>query len=171
MRLHLTRLAAAMLLACSLPLQAADTPEPPKPKPKAAAAAPVATAAAAPAATPAVDPLGPARARIAAKEWPQAVDALIATRDDRNADWHNLIGFALRNLPAADYPVAEHHYNEALRINPMHRGALEYSGELYLLTGQRAKAEQRLAALAKACPAGCPELDDLKASVAKQAKP
>ena len=159
MRLHRIPLTAAMLLACSLPLQAADTPEPPRPRPTAAAPAP------------ATDPLDPARAKIASKQWPDAADALIAARDDRSADWHNLMGYVLRHLPVADYPVAEHHYNEALRINPMHRGALEYSGELYVLTGQRAKAEQRLAALAKACPQGCPELDDLKASLAKMAKP
>ena len=111
--------------------------------------------------------LGPAREKVAAKEWAAAVDALMLVRNDSNADWHNLMGLALRNLPAADFAVAEFHYAEALRINPAHRGAMEYLGELYLQTGRRAQAEAQLAALARACPAGCPELSDLKAALAK----
>jgi hypothetical protein len=155
-------LASALLLAALLPAlqraHAADTPAPPRP---------AAAAAAKPAAA---DPLGPAREKIAAKEFPAALDALMLVRDNSSADWHNLMGYTLRNLPAADVPVAEFHYGEALRINPAHRGALEYLGELYLQTGRRAQAEAQLAALAKACPTGCPELDDLKAALAK-AKP
>ncbi|GCL64061.1 tetratricopeptide repeat protein [Pseudaquabacterium pictum] len=146
-------LTAAALLACALPLQAADTPAP---APRAAA--------------PAADPLGAARARIAANDWPGALNALRAVRDERNADWHNLMGFALRSQATPDYATAEQHYNEALRINPAHRGALEYAGELYLKTNRRAQAEAQLAALAKACPSGCPELTDLKDALAR-AKP
>ncbi len=149
-------LATAWLLTTTPPGHAADTPAPPKP--------------AAAAKTPAADPLGPAREKIAAKDFAAALDALMPVRDDRSADWHNLMGYTLRHLPAADFPVAEYHYGEALRINPAHRGALEYSGELYLQTGRRTLAEAQLAALEKACPAGCAELADLKAALAK-AKP
>ena len=53
-----------------------------------------------------------------------------------------------------------------MRINPKHRGALEYSGELYLMTGDLAKAEQRLATLDKACTFGCEEFTDLKKAIA-----
>lgn len=146
-------LAAAALLATALPLQAADTPAPPPPKA---------------AATPPAEPLGAARARIAAQDWAGALAALQARRDERSADWHNLMGFALRSQATPDYPAAEQHYNSALRINPAHRGALEYSGELYLKTNRRPQAEAQLAALARACPTGCPELDDLKAALARQ---
>lgn len=149
-------LATAWLLTAALPAHTADTPAPPKP--------------AAAAKAPAADPLGPAREKIAAKDFPAALDALMLVRDDRSADWHNLMGYTMRHLTAADFAVAEFHYGEALRINPAHRGALEYSGELYLQTGRRALAEARLAALEKACPAGCAELADLKAALAK-AKP
>ncbi len=148
------RLAAAALMASTLCAHAADTPTPP-------GAPGTATRA------PAADALGPAREKVAAKEWAAAVDALMLVRNDGNADWHNLMGLALRNLPAADFAVAEFHYAEALRINPAHRGAMEYLGELYLQTGRRAQAEAQLAALARACPAGCPELSDLKAALAK----
>src|SRR2546422_10275801 len=62
---------------------------------------------------------------------------------------------------------AEKFYNEALRIDPKRRGALEYSGELYLQTGDLAKAEQRLSALDKACRFGCAEYSDLKKAIAQ----
>ena len=50
-------------------------------------------------------------------------------------------------------------------IDPRHRGALEYSGELYLQTGPLDKAEQRLAALDKACFFRCSEYSDLKKAI------
>lgn len=62
---------------------------------------------------------------------------------------------------------AEKFYTEALRIEPKHRGALEYSGELYLMTGKLDMAEQRLAALDKACFLPCEEYSDLKRAVAR----
>ena len=62
---------------------------------------------------------------------------------------------------------AEKFYDEALRIDPRHRGALEYSGELYLQTGDLARAEQRLAALDKACFLPCAEYSDLKKAIAQ----
>ena len=52
-----------------------------------------------------------------------------------------------------------------MRIAPEHRGALEYSGELLLMKADLAKAEQRLAALARACAARCEEYADLKKAV------
>ena len=160
-------LTTAALLACTLPLQAADTPEPPR-KAAAPAAALYADPAAAPAADPSADPLGAARVRIAAKDWSGALAALKSARDERSADWNNLMGYALRSQSRPDNAAAEQHYQEALRINPAHRGALEYLGELYLKTNRRAQAEVQQAALARACPAGCPELDDLKESLARQ---
>ena len=64
-----------------------------------------------------------------------------------------------------DLDAAERHYNEALRIAPQHRGALEYSGELYLMKGDLASAEKRLAALDKECLFGCEEYTDLKKAI------
>ena len=112
------------------------------------------------------DRLAPARAHVAAKQWPAALDALRKVNDSGSADWNNLMGFSLRKSRNPDYAAAEKHYDAALRIDPRHRGALEYSGELYLMTGDLAKAEQRLAALDKACRFGCEEYTDLKEAVA-----
>lgn len=120
-----------------------------------------------PAPTPAPDKLAAARTQIAAKNWPAAIAELKRVNDSGNADWNNLMGYSLRKGPTPDFAGAEKFYNEALRINPRHRGALEYSGELYLQTGDLAKAEQRLAALDKACAFGCEEFNDLKKAIAQ----
>ena len=113
------------------------------------------------------DVLAPARARIAEKNWPAAIDELKKVNDPASADWNNLMGYSLRKADPANLGAAEKFYNEALRIEPRHRGALEYSGELYLMTGNLELAEQRLAALDKACFLPCEEHTDLKRAVAR----
>ncbi|TMH37651.1 MAG: tetratricopeptide repeat protein, partial [Betaproteobacteria bacterium] len=102
-----------------------------------------------------------------AKNFPGAIDELKRLNDSGDADWNNLMGYSLRKAPTPDFAGAEKFYDEALRIDPRHRGALEYSGELYLQTGDLAKAEQRLAALDKACRFGCAEYSDLKKAIAQ----
>ena len=136
------------LLCGAAPVFAADTPEP---APKAAAA----------------DKLAGARKQIAAKQWPAAIDELKKINDSGSADWNNLMGYSLRKASPPDVAGAEKFYNEALRIDPKHRGALEYSGELYLMTDNLPKAEERLAALDKLCSMSCGEYNDLKKAVAR----
>ena len=113
------------------------------------------------------DKLSAVRTQIAAKNWPAAIDELKRVNDTGNADWNNLMGYSLRKGATPDFAGAEKFYDEALRINPKHRGALEYSGELYLMTGDLAKAEQRLATLDKVCTFGCDEFNDLKKAIAQ----
>src|SRR5467141_213499 len=113
------------------------------------------------------DKLDGVRAQISAKNWSGAIDELKRLNDSGNADWNNLMGYSLRKAPTPDFAGAEKFYDEALRIDPRHRGALEYSGELYLQTGDLARAEQRLAALDKACRFGCSEYSDLKKAIAQ----
>ena len=114
------------------------------------------------------DKFTPARAKIAEKNWAAAIDELKKVSDPASAEWNNLMGYSLRKAdPAANAGEAEKFYDEALRIEPRHRGALEYSGELYLMTGNLAKAEERLAALDKACFLPCEEYSDLKKAVAR----
>ena len=117
--------------------------------------------------TPAPDKLSTVREQIAANNWSGAIDELKRINDTGSADWNNLMGFSLRKGATPDFAGAEKFYNEALRIDPKHRGALEYSGELYLQTGDLARAEQRLAALDKACFFGCEEYSDLKKAIAQ----
>lgn len=113
------------------------------------------------------DKFTPARTRITEKNWAAAVEELKKVNDPASADWNNLMGYSLRNADPANAGEAEKFYNEALRIEPRHRGALEYSGELYLITGSLAMAEQRLATLDKACFLPCEEYTDLKRAVAR----
>jgi len=115
---------------------------------------------------PAPDKLSAVRAQIAAKNWSGAIDELKRVNDTGSADWNNLMGYSLRKSATPDFAGAERFYDQALRIDPGHRGALEYSGELYLQTGRLDKAEQRLAALDKACFFRCSEYSDLKKAIA-----
>ena len=139
------RLAAVLLLAASSSF-AADTGAP---------------------AVSAGDPLAAARAQIADKKWAAAIDELKRVNDRGSADWNNLMGYSQRKANVPDLAAAEKYYNEALRIDPKHRGAMEYSGELYLMLGDLPRAEARLAALDKACTFGCEEYTDLKNAVAR----
>jgi Flp pilus assembly protein TadD len=145
---HAAPLLLAVLAATltTLPTQAADTT---------------------PAAAPAADTLAPARALIAEGRWRDAITALQAAADTGSADWNNLMGYSHRKAKTPDFAAAERYYDEALRLQPKHRGALEYSGELYLMLGDLARAEARLVALDKACTFGCDEYKDLKAAVAR----
>jgi tetratricopeptide (TPR) repeat protein len=143
---HLCNISAGLALALSgLTLHAADTSS----------------------LAPAADKLAAARSQIAAKNWPAAIDELKKVNDTGSADWNNLMGYSQRKAKTPDYAAAEKYYDAALRIEPAHRGALEYSGELYLMTGNLPKAEERLATLDKACKAACEEYADLKKSVAR----
>ena len=118
-----------------------------------------------PTVSPPNDNLTPARAQIAAKNWTGAIDELKRVNATNSADWNNLMGYAHRRAKNPDYAAAEKFYDEALRIDPKHRGALEYSGELFLIKGDLTKAEQRLSALDKACFLPCEEFTDLKTAV------
>jgi tetratricopeptide (TPR) repeat protein len=111
------------------------------------------------------DKLSQARALIKDKKWADAIDELKRVNDGASADWNNLMGYSLRKAKTPDLDGAERFYNEALRINPNHRGALEYSGELYLIKGDLATAEKRLGVLDKACNFGCEEYTDLKKAI------
>src|SRR5258708_12047041 len=116
---------------------------------------------------PAPDKLSAVREQIAAKNFPGAIDELKRLNDTGDADWNNLMGYSLRKGATPDFAGAEKFYDEALRINPKHRGALEYSPELSLPTADLARAEQRLAALDKACFLPCAEYSELKKAIAQ----
>jgi tetratricopeptide (TPR) repeat protein len=103
---------------------------------------------------------------LAAADWNAAIAAfeLAALRDPLNADIQNYIGYAYRRLHQLGPAVG--HYQQALMLNPRHRGAHEHLGEAYLALGESAKAEQLLVALENLCLIPCAEYDDLKRAVA-----
>lgn len=61
-----------------------------------------------------------------------------------------------------DWTRAEAYYNQALAIDPNHRGATEYYGELKVLKGDMAGARVMLAKLDQACTFGCAEAEELR---------
>jgi ATP phosphoribosyltransferase regulatory subunit HisZ len=63
--------------------------------------------------------------------------------------------------------AAERYYQSALKLEPKHKGALEYYGELLLMKNDLAGAEQMLARLDKVCVFSCEEFRDLKEAVTR----
>lgn len=104
---------------------------------------------------------------IKTKNWDQAVYhlAIAVKAEPTNADAQNLLGYAYRNQKK--FELAFKHYGEALRLDPKHRGAHEYIGEAYVLVGDKAKAQQHLAALDRLCGKGCEEYQDLARAIAQ----
>ena len=135
MNRHFSRILTASALALALNAAfAADTPPAPTAAPSASQ-----------------DKLAKARALSDKKDWAGAVEELKRVNDTGSADWNNLMGYNLRKGKTPDLASAEKYYNEALRINPKHCGALEYSGELYLMKNDLPTAEGRLARLGTDC--------------------
>ncbi len=118
-------------------------------------------------AAPADPDLEHAKSAIKDKSWDKAIELLnkAVLRDPKNAEIHNLLGFAERNRGNLD--AAFKHYEVALSLDPKHRGAHEYIGEAYLMAGNLAKAEEHLAKLDKLCFFPCEEYSDLKEAIAK----
>ena len=65
-----------------------------------------------------------------------------------------------------DFKTSLTYYTKALELQPDHKAAHEYLGELYLQTGDAAKAKEQLAILTKLCAAGCEEREDLEKAIA-----
>lgn len=102
---------------------------------------------------------------VLAKDWPSAVKALnrAVKKSPENADIHNYLGYAYRNLGEMDLSFS--HYNQALKINPNHRQAHEYIGEAYLKVDKLDKALEHLARLEQICGKGCDDYQDLAKSI------
>lgn len=103
---------------------------------------------------------------IAAEKYQDAIAPLQSAEKlaKNDADVQNLLGFVYRKIGKLD--VAGVHYKRALEINPKHKGALEYQGELFLMHGNKQAAKANLARLDKICWLGCDEYDDLKRAIA-----
>lgn len=106
-----------------------------------------------------------AKKAVKAKNFDKAISVLQAANQTSSADWNNLMGYSQRRREPADLDAAELHYQEALKIDPRHKGALEYYGQLLLLRGDLPSAEQLLARLDKACFISCEEYRDLKQAI------
>ena len=103
-----------------------------------------------------------------AKNFKQALADLkiIDSEFKNNADVNNLLGYSSRKLK--QYKPAATYYEKALKINPNHLGALEYQGELFVLTNKVSAAKRNLAKLEKLCGIKCGEYLDLKKAIGKK---
>ncbi len=108
-----------------------------------------------------------AQKEIKANQYDAAIKTLLAANQPNSADWNNLLGYAQRKKTPPDLTAAERYYQAALKIDPKHRGALEYYGELFLMKNDLAGAEQMLARLNKACFLPCEEYRELRDEIAK----
>ncbi len=110
---------------------------------------------------------GEAQKEIKAKNYDGAIKTLLVANEANSADWNNLMGYAQRKKSPPDLVSAERYYQAALKIDPKHKGALEYYGELMLMKNDLPGAEQMLARLNKVCIFSCEEYRDLKEAIAK----
>ena len=82
-----------------------------------------------------------------------------------NADINNYFGFIYRKM--GEYGKSSQFYKKALQIDPRHKGALEYQGELFIKTNKREMAEKNLALLKSICGTSCSEYKKLKKALKK----
>jgi tetratricopeptide (TPR) repeat protein len=108
------------------------------------------------------------RAKIAAKNYVAALAELRDLAEDtQQADVYNLLGFTLRKT--GDVNTSLTYYTKALELQPDHRAAREYLGELFVETGHLDRAREQLDILARLCPGGCVEREDLQQVINAQA--
>ncbi len=114
--------------------------------------------------------LAPIRFLIREKQFAKAIEALhILERTNQTADLYNLLAFSLRNV--GEYERSGENYRRALALNPDHRSALEYQGELFLKLGDVARAQENLRRLVSLCPQGCEEREDLELALREAGSP
>ena len=106
------------------------------------------------------------------QDWAGAAGVLkeALSAEPNNANYHNLYAYSLRKGANPDMNLVFKHYNEALRIDPKHKGAHEYIGEAYLMVGNVTKAKEHLGQLDKLCFFSCSEYSDLKKAIAEHEK-
>lgn len=116
------------------------------------------------------DKMGDVAEKIESKQYQAAIDELktIVAKDAENADAFNLLGYSNRKLKR--YDIAEEYYERALQLEPKHKGAMEYLGELYVETDRMDEAHLMLGRLDDACFLSCKEYRQLKGVIERKEK-
>jgi tetratricopeptide (TPR) repeat protein len=108
--------------------------------------------------------LASVKAKVKAKDFAGALAALKPMLETHHhADVYNLMGFSLRK--SGDIKQGGAFYVKALELDPYHRGALEYQGQMFVELGQITKAKANLKRLVALCPSGCEEREDLAKAI------
>ena len=107
-----------------------------------------------------------ARDMVKGENYNQAIPLLnkVIAQQPKNADAMNLLAYSQRKTD--DFQASLANYKKALAIDPSHKDAHEYIGELYLRMGDLANAEKHLKRLDSICFSGCEQYDELKAAIA-----
>ncbi len=111
-------------------------------------------------------PIEAVEAKLADEEYKDALRLLARLREKRpeDADVWNLTGYASRKLGRTD--EARRAYDRALELDPKHKRAHEYLGELFLQTGNVEAARGQLAVLDDLCFFPCREERMLRKAIA-----
>lgn len=111
-----------------------------------------------------------ARGLIKGERYQEAIPLLnkVIAQQPKNADAMNLLAFSQRKTDDVQASLAN--YKKALAIDPSHKDAHEYIGELYLRMGDLANAEKHLKRLDSICFFGCEQFEELKAAIAAHKK-
>jgi tetratricopeptide (TPR) repeat protein len=101
------------------------------------------------------------------EQYEQAIPLLqkLVADNPADADAWNYLGYCSRKLGKLDESLG--YYKKALGLDPEHKGAHEYLGELYLQMNDVPKAEEQLTVLKTLCPDGCEEREDLEKVIAE----
>ena len=103
---------------------------------------------------------------IKSEKYEEALPLLrgILKDNPNDADTLNYLGYVNRKLH--NYKKSLDFYQRALAVDPDHKGAHEYLGELYLQMKDVAKAREQLAEVKRICVTNCEEAEDLAADIA-----
>ena len=83
----------------------------------------------------------------------QKVLRIYTRKKQDDADGWTLLAFSSRKL--GSYANAEKYYETALELDPENKAALEYQGELYVVTNRPQLANKNLLKLESLCPNSC----------------
>ena len=103
-------------------------------------------------------------------KYRQAIEVLnqAVESEPGNANAWNLLGYASRKEGKLE--LSAQAYEKALSIDPNHKDALEYQGELFLIQEDIAAAKNNLDRLDSLCPNGCEQLEMLTKAIADREK-
>ena len=111
-----------------------------------------------------------AKKHVQAENYKEAIPLLekVVATQPQNANALNLLAYSQRK--SDDLKASLANYKKALAVDPSHKDAHEYIGELYLRMDDLANAEKHLERLDQLCSFGCEQFDELKAAIAAYKK-